>query len=366
MTDTRHFMEIPQFRSFVDQSDYASIKRVFDDNYIAEGRVGIEFRDALLKHIGSAHAVLASNGTLALYLALKALGIGPGDEVIVQNTTFIATANAVEMVGAIPVFVDIVSFSDLSLDLGKIQLGPNTRAIMVAHLYGTACSNIEQVAAYCDDHDLYLVEDAAQAFAIHNDSKHCGTFGHVGTFSFFADKTITTGEGGLVVTDDADIQEKMMYLRNQGRLKSGTFVHPEIGFNFRLTDIQSALGLSQLAKLDCIIKEKCNLYRKYHSLLSHKVKFLDIQEEFTHIPFRVVVFVDDAERVMAQMNARGVEPRSVFYPMHKQPCFSHYSNVDENFSASLECYKRGICLPTWIGLSDEQIQFVAESLLDSL
>ena len=163
------------FAVLLSKSDYASIERVFDDKYIAEGKVGIEFRDELLKHIGSKHAVLASNGTLALYLGLKALGIGPGDEVIVQNTTFIATANAVEMVGATPVFVDIVSYSDLSLDLSKVQLNPNTRAIMVAHLYGTACSNIEEVAAFCETHGLFLVEDAAQALAIHNGSKHCGT-----------------------------------------------------------------------------------------------------------------------------------------------------------------------------------------------
>ncbi len=366
MHETRKYMGIPQFRSFVDKQDYASIERVFDDKYIAEGKVGIEFRDELLKQIGSNHAVLASNGTLALYLGLKALGIGPGDEVIVQNTTFIATANAVEMVGATPVFVDVVSFSNLSLDISKIQLTPKTRAIMVAHLYGTACSNIEDVVTYCETHGLYLIEDAAQALAIENGKKHCGTFGHVGTFSFFADKTITTGEGGLVVTDDESIYEKMMYLRNQGRLKSGTFVHPEIGFNFRLTDIQSALGLSQLSKLDHIIAEKTSLYQKYYDLLSQKVKFLDIREDFSHIPFRVVVFVDDAERVIAQMTARGVEPRSVFYPMHKQPCFSRYEYSDDDFPASLECYRRGICLPTWIGLSDEQIQFVAESLLDSL
>ena len=133
---------IPQFRSFLEPSDYKSIERVFNDKYIAEGKVGIEFRDKLLELIGSPYGVLASNGTLALYLALKALDIGPGDEVIVQDTTFIATANAVEMVGATPVFVDIVSATDPSLDLEKIKLNNNTKAVMIAHLFGTALSLI--------------------------------------------------------------------------------------------------------------------------------------------------------------------------------------------------------------------------------
>lgn len=359
-------MQIPQFRSFIDQSDYAGIARVFEDNYIAEGKVGIEFRDALINHIGSRHGVLASNGTLALYLALKALGIGPGDEVIVQDSTFIASANAVEMIGARPVFVDILSFKDPSIDLAKIKISEKTRAVMVAHLFGTACSNIEQVAAFCKEEGLFLVEDAAQAFGIRNSEKHCGTWGDVGTFSFFADKTITTGEGGLVVTDDSALHERMVYLRNQGRVSSGSFVHPEIGFNFRMTDIQSALGLTQLSKLDCIVDAKSELYARYHDLLGDKIEFLDTASDFNHIPFRVVVFVDEAEPVMERMRARGIESRSVFYPMHRQPCFSHYEYDDGDFPQANACFRRGICLPTWIGLELEQIQFVSRALLDAL
>lgn len=359
-------MKIPQFRSFVDKSDYESIERVFDTNYIAEGPVGIEFRDELLEHIGSKHGVLASNGTLALYLALKALGIGPGDEVIVQNTTFIATANAVEMIGAKPIFVDIISHNDLSLDISKIEITSRTKAVMIAHLFGTACSNVEQVAKYCTDNNLFLIEDAAQAFTIQNGKKHLGTYGDVGTFSFFADKTITTGEGGFVVTDDDQLYEKMMYLRNQGRLQSGSFIHPEIGFNFRMSDIQSAMGLNQLKKLDTILSKKTELYERYYKRLNEHVEFLHLHPDFSFVPFRVVVFLDNAEATMSKMKLDGVEPRSVFYPMHKQPCFSTYSYSDADFGQSLLCYEQGICLPTWIGLTEDEIEYVSNSLINAI
>jgi len=357
---------IPQFRSFVEQSDYHAIERVFNSRYIAEGPVAAEFTDQLLGVIGSPYGALAANGTLALYLALKALGIGSGDEVVVQDTTFIATANAVEMVGAKPVFVDVVSPTDLSIDLSRVKINSNTKAIMIAHLYGTACSNTNEVKGFCEANNLYLVEDAAQALGVKNSKRHCGTFGTVGTFSFFADKTITTGEGGFVVTADDEINTRLKYLRNQGRLASGTFVHPEIGFNFRMTDMQCALGVAQLAKLDYIVQEKMAIQAHYEKNLRDHVEFLTLNHDFNHIPFRVVVFTENAHEVMEKMKADGIESRSVFYPMHKQPCFSKYQYKDADFESANKCYETGICLPTWIGLTADEIDYVSSSLIRAL
>jgi len=357
---------IPQFRSYLDQSDYKSIERVFTSRYIAEGPVAGEFAEKLLGVIGSPYGVLASNGTLALYMALKALNIGPGDEVLVQDTTFIATANAVEMVGARPVFVDILTPTNPSIDLTKIELNKNTKAVMIAHLFGTACTNTLEVKHFCEANNLYLIEDAAQAFGVTDGKKHCGTYGDVGTFSFFADKTITTGEGGFVVTADEEINTRMMYLRNQGRKASGTFIHPEIGFNFRMTDIQCALGVAQLAKLDYIVQKKTALFARYEQRLGAYVEFLTLHEKYNHIPFRVVVFTDNAHEVMQKMKADGIESRSVFYPMHKQPCFSRYQCNDAEFDNANKCYETGICLPTWIGLTDDEIDYVSASLVRAL
>jgi perosamine synthetase len=355
-------MNVPQFKSFIDKEDYRALEGVFENNYIAEGPFSKKFHDELLDIIGAKYGVFASNGTLALYLALKAIGIKPGDEVIVQNTTFIASANAVEMVGAKPIFVDVVSHDDLSIDLEKIVLTSKTKAIMICHLFGTACSNTKEVKKYCESNNILLVEDAAQALAITDLSgKHCGTFGKVGTFSFYADKTITTGEGGFVVTDDKKVYEKMLFLRNQGRKNSGTFIHPEIGYNFRITDMQGALGLSQLKKLPYIIKEKQKLYNKYFDKLKDHVDFLAINSNFKHVPFRVVVFVSNAEKTIELMGGKGIEGRSVFFPLNKQPC---YDSNDDLFEESEKCYKKGICLPTWVGLSDDAINHVCKYLIE--
>lgn len=357
---------VPQFRSFVDQDDFRAIEAVFANNYIAEGPFAKQFHQKLLEITGAPYGVFACNGTLAIYLALKGLGVQPGDEFIVQDITFIASANGVEMAGCKPVFADIKSFDDPSIDLTRIQLTPKTKGIVIAHLYGTACSNIQEVRQFCTDNKLWLVEDAAQALAISNGHQHCGLFGDIGTFSFYADKTITTAEGGFIVTRHQEVYDRLVYLRNQGRKQSGTFVHPEIGYNFRITDMQAALGLSQLKKLDTIRKKKAELASWYHEFLSDHVQFLKINSDFSYIPFRVVAFVDDAEKAMTFMRQRGIEPRSMFYPLHRQPCYEYLQSVDDDFPNSNECFRRGINLPTWIGLTREQVQYTSQALLDSL
>ena len=222
-------MRINQFEPFIGEEEYASIKSCFDNNWITEGPKSQEFIEKLRELIGCKYAVLAPNGTLALYLALRSLGVGPGDSVIVPNFTFIATANAVEMVGAKPVFVDITP--DLQLDPQKIIVDDTTKAIIPAHIFGFT-ANMEAICDIAEKHNLKIVEDAAQAIGIKRNGKHCGTFGDVGCFSFFADKTITTGEGGLVVTDDEKIYEELLYLRNQGRKNRGSFYHEKVGYNF--------------------------------------------------------------------------------------------------------------------------------------
>lgn len=356
-------MKIPQFKSFVDLDDYAELKGVFENNYIAEGPFCKKFQDQLLSIIGSKYGVFAPNGTLALYLGMLGLGIGPGDEVVVQNTTFIASANSVTMTGATPVFVDVVSHRDLSIDISKIVITSKTKAIMVAHLFGTVCSNMNELVEFCNSNEILLIEDAAQTIGItDNAGKHCGTFGDIGTFSFYADKTITTAEGGFIVAKDPKVYEKMLFLRNQGRKNSGTFIHPEIGYNFRITDLQGALGLSQLKKLPFIINSKTSVFRDYQTQLDGHVEFLKVNEDFSHIPFRVVVFVDDAESTIAYMAKNGIEGRSVFYPLNRQPCYSSFDSSKISFSKSDECYKRGICLPTWVGLSQEQVEYVCLNL----
>ena len=239
-------MKVPQFMPYVGLEEWKAIKPCFEENWITEGPRSKIFAEKLCKKIGCKYGVFANNGTLALYLGLRALGIKKGDEVIVPNFTFIASANAIEMTGATPVFCDI-NEDDLQINIDdcKKLISRKTKAIMPVHLYGFA-SNMDNVMEFAKKHKLLVIEDAAQALGIKWNKKGCGSFGDVATFSFFADKTITTSEGGFVCTNDEKIYKKLLYLRNQGRINRGSFIHPEIGYNFRMTDIQAAIGLKQL------------------------------------------------------------------------------------------------------------------------
>ena len=273
-------MKVPQVQPFIGHDEYEAIEPCFTGNWITEGPRAAEFRSQLLDLIGSRYGEFAPNGTLALYMALKAVNIGAGDEIIVPDFTFIATATAVVMAGATPIFVDVTK-SNFQLDVTTCEsvLTPRTKAIMPAHMYGMV-SNMEAITKFAIDHDLILLEDAAQTIGVHYDERHAGTFGQAGTFSFFADKTITTGEGGCVVTDDEDTAHNLQVLRNQGRPSRGTFEHGELGFNFRMTDIQMAIGLAQLSKLDLIKEKKLAALSYYHELLREveEINFLGISK----------------------------------------------------------------------------------------
>ena len=361
-------MKINQFQPYLGDEEYKAIKSCFDDNWITEGPKSKEFSDKLLDLTGAKYGVFAQNGTIALYLGLRAIDIGPGDEVIVPNFTFIASANAVEMCGAKPVFVDI-NEDDLQINIEDCNrvLTKNTKAIMPVHIFGL-CANMDEVMNFSKKHNLKVVEDAAQGIGITWDGKHCGTIGDVGCFSFFADKTITTGEGGYVTTNDENIYNKMLYLRNQGRLNRGSFIHPEIGYNFRITDIQAAIGLVQLNKLDDIIQKKLNILKTYEEELKDLkgIRILKPKSKSNHIPFRVVLICDEpVEELMKYFEKNTIETRSVFYPLHRQPCYknldeSQYWLHDKTFSKSIYAYDHGVCLPSYPELEKNQIKYICD------
>jgi len=365
-------MKVPQFMPYVDMEEYEAIKHCFEINWITEGPKAKEFCQQLCDLIGVKYGVFAPNGTLSLYLALRAIGVGPGDEVIVPDFTFIASANAVEMVGARPVFVD-VNEADLQINVEDCRrvLSDKTKAIMPVHIYGFT-SNMTEVMAFAEENELLVIEDSAQALGIKWDGKGCGSFGDVASFSFFADKTLTTGEGGFVCTNDEATYEKLLYLRNQGRINRGTFVHPEIGYNFRMNDIQMAIGLTQMKKLPRIIELKQKNFKLYCELLSdcEEVELLKPCEQVApFIPFRVVLRVKekDATGLMSFMKENDIETRTFFYPLHLQPCFQERWGDDprhspDNFSVTEDAYNRGVCLPSFAALSREEIIYVCDAV----
>ena len=364
-------MKVPQFMPYIGMEEYEAIRSCFEDNWITEGPKAAEFSEKLLDLIGSKYGVFAPNGTLSLYLALRAMGIGPGDEVIVPDFTFIASANAVEMVGARPVFVD-VNKHDLQINLEACERvrTEKTKAIMPVHIYGFAV-DMTSLMEYAKWRDLMVIEDAAQALGISWDGKGCGSFGDTGSFSFFADKTLTTCEGGFVTTDDEEIYNKLLYLRNQGRLQRGTFKHPEIGYNFRINDIQAAIGLAQLKKLPEIIEKKQKNYNLYKEALAdvEAVQILSPAPGVEpYVPFRVVLRTvnQDSNYLMTFMSMNNVEPRTFFYPLHLQPCFSLWADDErhdpKHFKVTEDIYSRGVCLPSYPALTEDQIVYVCETI----
>lgn len=354
-------MKVPQFSPWVGKEEIEAVAESIKSNWITEGPKSQEFVTKLLKLIGAKYGVLAPNGTLALYLGLKAMGIGPGDEVLVPDFTFIASATAVEMAGAKPVFVD-VNRENFQIDLAGSDnlVFTNTKAVMPVHIYGTVC-NMDQVISFARKHKLKIIEDAAQAIGVHWRGKHAGTFGTVGCFSFFADKTITTAEGGLVVTDNKEAYQQLLYLRNQGRIDRGSFIHPRLGYNFRMTDIQCAVGLAQLKKLRQIKARKLHLLKLYLRLLKGipGMKFFKPEIDAEWIPFRVGILHKRAEKLMEYMTKNNIEARTFFYPLHRQPCFANLKDGRKFPNADFG-YQHGICLPTFPGLTDKQVKYVCQ------
>lgn len=363
-------MKVPQVQPWLGLDEYEAIRSCFTENWITEGPKAAEFRSKLLDLTGAKYGEFAPNGTLAIYLALMAAGIGPGDEVIVPDFTFIATANAVVMTGATPVFADVTRTNfQLDVEACEVRFTPRTKAIMPAHMYGMV-SNMDAIMELANSRGVVVIEDAAQALGVNYKSQHAGTFGKVGTFSFFADKAVTTGEGGFVITDDPDVGHNLKFLRNQGREDRGSFIHPEIGFNLRMTDIQAAIGLVQLDKLAEVKRRKLQALQWFKDGLANveEVNFLELEPGSERIPFRTCITTESAHELMEYMDERGIQARTFFFPLHKQPSFQGIvrgSGVSpEEFPNSIYGYDHGICLPAFPEITQEQVEYTIETIKD--
>src|SRR5438132_769227 len=245
------------------QEERERVLQVLTSNYINDGEMTEEFARKIAKLVDAKFGVGVTSGTSAIYLSLVALGIGHGDEVIVPDMTFIATANAVSMTGATPVLVD-VDLSTLNISVAALEaaITSKTKAVVPVHVSGRA-AEIENILRFCRQRELMVVEDAAEAFCSRHNHRHLGTFGQTGCFSFSPNKVITTGQGGVIVTDDEAIFHRLRELKDQGRPVRGTGgadVHDRIGFNFKLTNLQAAVRLGQLEKLAAIVARIRNNY----------------------------------------------------------------------------------------------------------
>lgn len=365
-------IRIPQTRPTLGTEELAELQGVIADTWLTEGPRSAAFSTRLNTLIDSPYGVFAPNGTLALVLGLLALGIGPGDEVIVPDTTFIGSANAVVMVGATPVLVDVdPDYFCICPERAAAAVTGRTRAIMPVHMFGGA-ADMTAVMALAAKHGLLVIEDAAQALGVTWNGRPAGSIGDVGCFSFFADKTITTGEGGYVTCRDPAVHERLRLLRNQGRFDRGSFIHPAIGYNFRITDLQAAVGLAQLDRFDALVAGKARVVSRFRDALAglDEVRVIGPQPGSTFVPFRTVLIGERIDALTAHLEASGIQTRSFFYPLHRQPCFTEAPERvggagrldDALFPNAISGFDRGLCLPVFPTLTEREIDHMTAAV----
>lgn len=340
------------------------LQRVIQSTYLVEHDLTREFEELTRQLTGSAFAIAFMNGTTALYCCLVALGIGPGDEVIIPDLTFIATANAVLMAGAKPVFCD-VDKDTFCMDLtsARKRISKNTKAVMPVHLYGQS-ADMTAVSSFAREFGLKVIEDAAQGVGVRYDNKHVGTFGDCGVLSYYGNKTITCGEGGIILTSDEQLARKCYRLKNHGREKKGVFVHEDIGFNFSFTEMQAAIGISQMHKLDRIIKRKKEIFERYKAGLSDipGLNSLYYDPRCKPVYWFTSFLADDAGGLAEFLTAKEIQTRKFFYPLHMQPCYSELAQSFGDFPVSKAIYEQGISLPSSYALTGDEQDYIIQSI----
>lgn len=326
------------------------------------------FEKYFARFIGVEHAVVVANGTVALHLALTALGIGPGDEVIVPDLSFIATANALLTCGATPVFADIDP-ENLCLAPGDLErrLTPRTRAIMPVHLYGHPADMIA-IEAFAKKHGLMVIEDAAESHGASIDGRKVGSFGQCAAFSFYGNKLLTSGEGGMITTSDGALAARCRSLRDHAMSTTRRYWHDEPGFNYRITNLQAAVGCAQLERADELIGGRKQIFDWYCEHLGQQP---DLRVNRTSVwaqPVRWLMCVeveglDDVTRtdLIARLKSRGVDTRPYFYPMSDMPYFKP-ADTPVAHSAS----PRGLNLPTYLGLTPDDVAAICAIFNDEV
>ena len=353
---------IPQIEPWIGEEELQEVTQVILSTWITEGEKTALFEQKFAAFTEAKHAIAVNNATIGLYMCLKVLGIGPGDEVIVPDFTFIATVNSVIMAGAEPVLVDI-DRQTFNLEPKGLEaaITPRTKAIIPVHIYGQA-ADMEAINQIAKRYGLFVVEDAAQGVGVRFQGKHVGHLGDVGCFSFYGNKTMTTGEGGMITTDDDEIAGKCWMLKNHGRTKKGTFVHEHIGYNFCFTDLQAAIGLAQMSKLDTILQKKTQNLKLYKAYLAdvEEVEFPDHDPRCETVAWFTNILVADPQQLQDYLAQEGIGTRRFFYPIHRQPCYE--GKLGKEFPNVEYAYAHGLSLPSSATISDEQIRMACEKI----
>ncbi len=326
------------------------------------------FEESFASFCGTKYAVSTSNGTTALHLALKVAGIMEGDEVIIPDLTFVATSNAVKYLKASPVYVDIEDFN-LCIDPQKIieAITPKTKCILPVHLYGHP-ANMQEIMQIANKYGLIVIEDAAEAHGAEVNGKRVGSFGNMGVFSFYGNKIITTGEGGMITTNDSNYYEKLKFYRDHAMSKDKRYWHTDIGFNYRMTNVQAALGLAQLERINDILALKNNIYNWYFSFLGD-IEGISLNRTsswaknvYWLISLQIYgISLEKREEFINILKGKGIDCRPFFYPLSQMPMNINDIKMD-TFTVDKN-YKIGINLPSYCDLTYEQVEFICNEII---
>ena len=354
---------LPQMEPLVTEADAAAVER-----YVRSGGWLTEFREtrtleaALRDYTGAAACAMAPSGTLALFLALKGIGVGAGDEVIVPDLTMAATATAVVLAGATPVFADVEPRTlCLDLDLVERHVTPRTKAVLFVSLNGRSPAQLKGFIARCRSRGLKVIEDAAQSLGSFHDGAHLGTLGDCGCLSFSSQKIVTTGQGGAVLTSDPALAERMLLLRDFGRLEGGSDRYQTVGWNLKFTDLQAVIGISQMRRLPAIVERKRAIYRRYQERLGgcRGVEMIATDLD-TVTPWFVDAFVEAGARaaLAGHLHRRGIGSRPLYPALHAEPAFA----VAASCPAAERLSARGLWLPSSLRLTDADIDRVCDEI----
>jgi perosamine synthetase len=359
--------DIPVAKPLLAGNEAAYVAECISTNWISsQGRFVRRFEEDFAAFCGARNGVAACNGTAALHLALAALEIGPGDEVIVPSLTFIATANSVRYTGATPVFADC-EMDTWDMDPAEVEkaVTPRTKAIIVVHLYGQP-ARMDEIMAVAARHGLMVVEDAAEAHGALYKGRPVGGIGHLGCFSFFGNKIITTGEGGMVVCNDDHLAERLRILRDHGMDPSRKYWHPWVGFNYRMTNLQAAVGCAQMERVEDILASKRRIAQWYiEGLAGLDALTLSPCLDWSHSVywmFSVLVNepapIYDRDGLLEALKTRKVDGRPFFHPIHRMPPYE----AGLCLPRTEELSRRGLNLPSYVGLTEDEVKRVCSDL----
>jgi len=358
-------IKIPVYQPYLNGNEKKYINECVDTTWISsKGKFVQEFERHFAEYTGSKYATTVCNGTVALHLALLALDIQPNDEIIVPTFTYIASVNAITYMGAKPVFVDsdLKTWQACAADIEK-KITNRTKAILAVHLYGYP-SDMTKINELARQHNLFVIEDCSESLGTKLNGQPLGTFGDISTFSFFGNKTITTGEGGMVVTKDKKLYDLCCKLKNQG-LQGGDrqYWHDIVGYNYRMTNICAAIGKAQLEKIGDILEKKKAIADHYlQSLSKLPFDFLPLHDSVENSYWMFTALVKSPFSrggLMKHLADNGIETRPTFYPAHQMPM---YFKDEYHFPVAEEIGSRGINFPSYPSLKEEELNYVIDKI----